>query len=140
MRSTLSLIAFAAFSPLPAVHANFDIYYMELSRPYAQGGDLTGYQLFEAEPSCEEAGDENRSYQKDLSDVSGDKFGFRCAGKGCGKGGIPEDIDILEMNMNSVHHYSEYIPFHPCGHPCLHNRAVGREFQQLLTFSFSSDL
>ena len=110
MRSTLSITALAAFSLLPAAYANFDAYRVELSRPYAQGGDRIGWQIFEAEASCESAGNENRPWWDQTSDVSGDKLGFRCVGDGCFKGGIAEDINILEMNFDQTHHYSEF-PF-----------------------------
>lgn len=113
MHFTFPAIALAVSTLLPAAHANFDIYRVKSVRPYAQGGTEIGWQMFPSDPSCEaavKAALTNR-WWPDLDDVSGNKLGIRCEGKGCALDASPEDIDILEMNSanpNSVQHYSKF--------------------------------
>ena len=41
---------------------------------------------------------------EDRSDVSGDKYGIRCEGDGCGY--HHGSIDVMEIHTNEYYHYS----------------------------------
>ena len=109
MHFSLSAIAVVASTLLPSAYANFDVYRVKSIKPYAQGGTSLGWMIFAAEPSCDTVVKRatTNGWWESSNDVSGNKYGFRCEGDGCRTQSSPSDVDILEMNLNSVHHYSE---------------------------------
>lgn len=82
---------------------------MKFIKPYPQGGDSLGWMIFAAEPSCETVvkSATTNGWWESSNDVSGDKHGFRCEDDGCRTQSSPSDVDILEMDFNAMHHYSE---------------------------------
>ena len=110
MRFSIPALCIAACTLLPSAYANFDVYRVKSIKPYAQGGTSLGWMIFATEPSCETVVKKatTNGWWESSNDVSGDKYGFRCEGDGCRTKSSPSDVDILEMNLNSVHHYSEF--------------------------------
>ncbi|KAM7187848.1 hypothetical protein V8F20_010807 [Naviculisporaceae sp. PSN 640] len=109
MHFSISTIAVAALSLLPgAALANFDIYRVKRTVPYAQGGVDVIWQIFSTPPSCDQA--LNSGYFEDKRDVSGNKIGVRCEGSGCSQTKPPGDISILEMHFSNspLHHWTIY--------------------------------
>lgn len=98
--STIALWA----ATLPAVTANFDIYWV-----HQDLYDTMIWMVFAAPPSCDEVNHTRGWGWK--SDVSGNKYGMRCQGNGCGAFKRPEEIDVLEMNFNDnpQYHWSMYL-------------------------------
>jgi hypothetical protein len=109
VRPFLPSIALAALTLLPSASANFDVYRVKSIKPYTQGGNSLGWMIFPAEPPydivvCKAS---TNGWWENSNDVSGDKYGFRCEGNGCRTQESPSDVDVLEMNFDRVHHYSE---------------------------------
>jgi hypothetical protein len=93
---------------LPAtVIANFDIY---SGSDFAWDTAFEMWQIFEAEPSCDDAYNSPLYFNKD--DVSGGRIGVRCEGDGCFEQD-PSKIDILEMNFDDdpIWHWSKSLLF-----------------------------
>lgn len=86
--------------------ANFDI--------YQEGGYgvRTEWKIFNDMPNCDNIY-ETHSFEA-MGDVSGDKRGFRCEGKGClpTNFGSPDEIEVLEMNFGThngnLYHFSMF--------------------------------
>ena len=109
MRTSLPALALAALTLLPSTSANFDVYRVKSIKPYAQGGTSLGWMIFPAEPPCDVVVRKasTNGWWESSNDVSGEKYGFRCEGDGCRTQSSPSDVDILEMDFNAMHHYSE---------------------------------
>lgn len=107
------VLSLAALAPL--VRANFHIYWASQQATISFGGDnepTEGWTVFESDPDCKEVRDARFWTNKgDLSGKSKSSLGVRCEG-GCGPGGSPSDIDVLEMHFNNdpYHHFSESKP------------------------------
>ena len=110
MRFSIPALCIAACTLLPSAYANFDVYRVKSIKPYAQGGTSLGWMIFAAEPSCETVVKKatTNGLWESSNYVFAHKYGFRCEGDGCRTKSSPSDVDILEMNLNSVHHYSEF--------------------------------
>jgi hypothetical protein len=101
--ASLSLVALLTLLPA-AVTANFDIY---SGSDFAWDTAFETWQIFEAEPSCNDAYSSPLYFNRD--DVSGRKYGVRCEG-GCNNKD-PGDIKTLEMHFgnNPLWHWSEFL-------------------------------
>jgi hypothetical protein len=101
---------------LPAVTADFDIYYVR-DQNYARlpgdpnGGEVVveGYTILQNDPTKDEVQHSKLFRKKD--DVSGIKTGVRCKGKNCFLHENPEAILQLEMNFGNGWHWSECSQF-----------------------------
>ncbi|KAF1965797.1 hypothetical protein BU23DRAFT_560828 [Bimuria novae-zelandiae CBS 107.79] len=97
------------------VSGSFDIYYLKRN---TKGSPTEGWQVLDAsQKSCPDL-HTTRLFPK-RRDVSGNKIGVRCDGKGCWSGaaggGDPSDIDILEMHFSNTPqlHWTIYRLGHP---------------------------
>jgi hypothetical protein len=98
----ISIVALAAL--LQAVQADFDLYRIGAAPSKGSG---EGWQVHSDSWTCR---DIMNQLWRESNDVSGDKYGVRCSGDGCGRsdGTDPSDIEIVEMNFNSdKYHWSE---------------------------------
>lgn len=102
--------ALLALLPAGAL-ANFDLYSSVQTDIFGAAGAQQMWHIFEAEPDCNNV-DHDGSWWYTSDDVSGEKTGVRCEGRGCNSNqeGESGDIDILEMNFHGtdpVYHFSK---------------------------------
>jgi hypothetical protein len=118
MHFTLSNVALVASGLISVANANFDIYRVHRTMPYAQGGSDIIWQIFPADPSCDVA--LNTEWVPNSYDVSGNKLGVRCKGSGCSAQAPPENIDVLEMHLknNPLWHWSRALHTLITDHDC----------------------
>jgi len=90
---------------LPVVNANFDIYTVQqiIFQPQAPVTTV-GFEFFGNDPSRDNV--IHAAYYAPSNDVSKSK-GVRCVGTGCGLGGEPGNIDVMEMNFGNNWHFSK---------------------------------
>jgi hypothetical protein len=101
-----SLLALVALMPT-STKANFDIY---VGQDFAWDTPYNTWQIFEAEPSCNDAWNSPLYFDRD--DVS-HWDGVRCDGKGC-KNNYPSQVKTLEMaftHSHPVYHWSKFLFF-----------------------------
>jgi hypothetical protein len=101
MRFSLSIVACL----LGLGTANFDLYIGDDNAVGAEPYPM--WQIFEADPDCRDV--YNTEMNPDLDDVSGDKRGVRCEGRGCHRNEV-NNIDVFEMHFSNkpLFHFSYF--------------------------------
>lgn len=115
--TTTAIISLAAF--LSTVKADFELYQVGLGGN-GISANVEGWQVYQNEANCDTA---LNWIWRDSKDVSGNKFGVRCEGDGCTRGGVngdkdPANIDVTEMNFNRGDFHWSKLTF-PQPHPVL---------------------
>jgi hypothetical protein len=90
-----------ALASLGLVSANFDLYAAS-DNDAGSGNVFGGLTIHPKEPDCNRVVNHAEMWF-DQADVSGDKLGVRCKGKGC-LAGNPGDVDVLEMHFTNKPH------------------------------------
>ncbi|KAK3369597.1 hypothetical protein B0T24DRAFT_596320 [Lasiosphaeria ovina] len=93
----LAILAIATHLAAPAL-ADFFIY--QGLESYIDVGAFNTYSFFRGPPDCNDVNNAPRYDESD--DVSGDKQGVACDGRGCWQAN-PDDIDRLEFNTRFGH-------------------------------------
>jgi hypothetical protein len=108
MRPTLLLPSF--FALLPLATANFDVYYVLsiFNCGFGQCPVIRDvFYIFDSDPDCAEV-TKNPGWGSE-DDVSGNKVGVRCKGRGCWDAADPSGVDLMEMHFtnNPIFHWSK---------------------------------
>lgn len=123
MNMKLFIIA-ALFTFSYAVMADFDMYHGQFHWAGGRGDKLKRdiWQVYQTDPDCSTVLD-HTPITDSSSDVSGNKLGVRCEGRGCSHDNDPSEIDVLEMHFsnNPLYHWSKSMaqfpflsPYHNC--------------------------
>ena len=100
MRFSLPIVA----AIVGLASADFDLYIGQDNA--IPGIQIDTFWVFNNEPDCNQVN--SWEYHDGRDDVSGDKRGVRCEGKGC-KNNNPLEIDLIEMHFsnNPLLHFSK---------------------------------